>query len=195
MNWRIKRRSEEELKEAIAMGGKAAEDAIDHLDKEYYEAVIRFLMAKNARREDAQDIFQDALINLVISIQAGKFKGTSSLKTYLFAISHNLWLNKFNKLVKRERGLEFMPEESISDADIQLMDKEKRQTIESLFSLLGEGCTQVLWLWISDFSMDEIAQRLGYKNGQIARNKKHRCLKRLKKLIGEEESVRNLLLS
>ena len=60
---------------------------------------------------------------------------------------------------------------------------------------LGNACQKVLRLWAQHFSMTEIANELGYKNSQIAMNKKNRCLGKLRDSLEKNTSARESLKS
>ena len=71
---------------------------------------------------------------------------------------------------------------SISQDDFRPLEiEEKQKKLKRLFSQIGENCQRVLHLfYFHRLSMNAIAQELGLANEQVAKNKKSRCLKKLK---------------
>lgn len=71
----------------------------------YYPSVKNFITKNSGSEEDAEDIFQETILVLLEKVPKTDFNLTSSLKTYIFAISSNLWLKKLrdgSKMVKTE---------------------------------------------------------------------------------------------
>ena len=51
-----------------------------------------------------------------------------------------------------------------------------------LLNKLGEPCQQLLTLfYFNNYTMESIAETMGYKNDKVAKSQKVRCLKELKK--------------
>ena len=58
---------------------------------------------------------------------------------------------------------------------------DREETLIRLLRHLGEPCHSILKLFYFDsFSMESIANRLGYKNEHVAKAQKRRCIKELK---------------
>ena len=58
----------------------------------YYPAVERLVVRNSGMPAEAQDLFQETVLVLLSQVATADFTLTSSLKTYLLAISSNLWL-------------------------------------------------------------------------------------------------------
>ena len=56
---------------------------------------------------------------------------------------------------------------------------ENAKRLKFIYGLITEKCREVLDLWARSYTMEEIRDRLGYKNTQIVMNKKNTCLKRI----------------
>lgn len=136
--------------------------------------------------ESATDAFQDAMVSLHNNVVKGKlFELTSSLKTYLYAIGKNIIRKKFSKMnVSSEQG-----DDEIADTlTIEITDSialnERQQLVSSLLNSIGEPCRTILRLfYFKGFSMDSIAQRMEYKNENVAKTQKLRCISTLKKMV------------
>ncbi|MEM7105548.1 MAG: sigma-70 family RNA polymerase sigma factor [Bacteroidota bacterium] len=187
--------TDDQLVAAIRQGGKEAEKAIHSLYKDHRNQVIQFILSKNGSENDALDVFQDAVISLVTSIEEGKFKGGSTVKTYLFAISKRLWYRKFNRNTRDDKFRNDFEQKEVTDRDPEtlLLKKDRESKIEEVMNQLKPRSREVLMLWIRNYSMKEIAEIMGFKNEQVARNKKSNSLKELKDLIGKEHPVRKLI--
>lgn len=187
--------TDEVLIEAIQKGGKACDQALAYLYRTHMEKVIPFIMARNGSEEEAKDVFQDALVSLLMSIRKGSFEGKSSLQTFLFAISKNLWYRRFNRNQLSENYKANHVEETVEQSTpfVSLMDQDQQKTLEQLLAQLKPKCREVLNLWAQKYSMKEIAAQLGYSGEQVARNKKTACLKELKELVRTNPEIRALV--
>ncbi len=188
---------DEEIIKAIKAGGSSREKVTAYLYRQHIDEIIAFIKARKGSEEEARDVFQDALIQLLIAIEKDQFKGQSTLSTYLFAMSKNLWYRRFrrmgveknylNTLTDKERRLvEETPE-------TRVLSKDQEQILEELLNSLAKKCKEVLTLWSMKYSMREIAKRLGYKNEQIVRNRKNLCMKALKQLVSKNPNVKQII--
>lgn len=189
------RYTDQEIFVAIQQGGSACDKAIQYLYRKHLEKICSFVTGRNGSREEAKDVFQDAIVNLLVSIQEGKFEGKSSLGTYLYAISKNLWYRRFNRSLKQD--LLDSPEQSEEVAEdtpeLLLMADHQRELLEHLLDSLKAKCKEVLTMWSQKYSMKEIASQLEYRNEQVVRNKKNHCLKELKSLVRNSAEAQSLV--
>ena len=187
--------SDQELIAAIRSGGSACEMAMEYMYKKHIDRIVGFIVQRNGSREEAKDIFQDAVVNLLVSIRSGKFEGKSTLGTYLYAISKNLWYRRFNRSLRSDEiKAAQAPDETDSDTpEILLMNNDQEVLLSRLMDQLKDKCKGVLSMWAQKYSMKEIAEALGYGNEQVVRNKKNLCLKELKELVRKHPEVRNLV--
>jgi RNA polymerase sigma factor (sigma-70 family) len=70
----------------------------------------------------------------------------------------------------------------IVEATIQ--DDEQRHKMQLALEELGGKCREILYLfYYRGFSLEEIVEKLGYSNKDVAKSQKSRCLKSLKILV------------
>ena len=173
-------------------GGSACDQAMEYLYRHNVDQIVGFIVKRNGSREEAKDVFQDAMVNLLMSIRSGKFEGKSSLHTYLYAISKNLWYRRFNRSVRAD---EYKASNPTDDKDtitpeLTLISDDQHAQLMELMDKLKRNCKEVLYLWAQKYSMKEIAENLGYGNEQVVRNKKNHCLKELKELVRTHPEIR-----
>lgn len=138
--------------------------------------VKKYILANNGTGEDAKDIFQDALVILYKKIKANELTLSVPLKTYLFAVSKNCWLQELRK----RKNL------AITDSDhdlpeIVIDDEAGFSTAEAAFGLLGEKCRQLLILfYFKKKTYTEIAVALSFRSEHVAKNQKYRCIQKAK---------------
>lgn len=141
--------------------------------------------------EGAADVFQDAMVSLHNNIVKGKlFELSSSLKTYLYAIGKNIIRKKFNKMsVPSEQEEDIIADTLTTEIIDSIVLNERQQLVSSLLNNIGDPCRTILRLfYFKGFSMESIAQRMEYKNENVAKTQKLRCISTLKKMVRERYS-------
>ena len=147
-------------------------------------------------RDEARDIYQVSILTLQENIVNDKLKQLSSnLKTYLFAIGKHKFqeYRREENRISRHADAENLELEEISS--MEALDKEhKLQLMETSLDELGDPCRTLLELYyFHGMTMDEIADRLGYKNRDTTKNLKCKCIVRLRKIFHDALSrQRNL---
>ena len=137
--------------------------------------------------ETAADIFQDTLIIFHRNVVKGKLlELSSSLKTYIYAIGKNLIkdrLQKDKRIINKLDLVEHHPETFVHEKD-QLESDDRRKFVVKLLENMGEPCRSILRLYyFKCYSMEAIAESLKYKNDDVVKTQKLRCLNELKKQV------------
>lgn len=139
-------------------------------------SVSRYIRANHGTADDAQDIFQDALVILYKKVQSPGFTLTVSLSTYLHAVVKNCWWQELRRRKKMPPGdvpAEIAEETATEETGFQLAT--------TAFSLLGAKCKELLMLFYhQQKSLKEIARALAFSDERVAKNQKYRCLQKAK---------------
>lgn len=164
------------------------EDAtIRFLYRSCYELAGRYVVNNNGNWDDAQDIFQEVMIAFINLVKAGKFRGEASIKTFLYSLTKNIWLNELKKRGRaqvREMKYEKASDKTEQGINMALEAREANAGLMKLMDELGETCKKILLLfYYENQSMKEILDSLNYENEQVVRNKKYKCLKKLEELV------------
>ena len=149
---------------------------------------VRFMTHKlGGSFEEARDVFQDALVIFYEQVRRETFSLKAKISTYLYAVARNLWLNT---LKKRKLAHKFQLVQEKEGAGVEespmvgVLSKEREWIVKQAMEELKEDCRKILILSVFEhLPMKEIYQKMGFQNEQIARNKKHKCLKYLKKIV------------
>ncbi len=148
--------------------------------------MIKHLVLKNSGNEaDAEDVFQEAMVILYQKLNSPNFELTVQLKTYVYSICRNLWLNELNRRGRRKIGLKdyekYVETGYLFSVDWKERREETLNNVEKAMRYLGEKCQQILVLYYFDKkSMAEIAVEMDYTNADNAKNQKYKCLRQLK---------------
>lgn len=161
--------------------------AIRFLYREHFTLLIRYVMANSGSSQDAEDVFQEVIVAFVSLVRAGKFRGESSVKTFLFSLNKNIWLNELKRRGRAEaREEKYEKQNSQPDVtpDLAMEISQTKAELMKAIGQLGENCTKILLLfYFENRSMKDVLTHLPYENEQVVRNKKSKCLKKLEELI------------
>ncbi len=148
---------------------------------ELYPKIEKLILSKGGGKQDASDVFQEALIVLYRKLQSSEFTLTASLSTYLYSVSRYIWSDtqkKQSKILQNE--LDDIEAEVSKD----IHEEKKYRFAENAFSELGEGCQQLLLMFYhKKMSFKSIAKVMQFKSEKIAKNQKYKCLQKAKDIF------------
>ena len=173
--------------------GKGIDSALRFVYREYFELLSIYVSQHSGTLEDAEDVFQEVIVTFINLVQQDKFRGESSIKTFLFALNRNIWLNELKKRTRsqlREIKFETAKEKQEMDIAHYISEREGRQQVIATINRLGEVCREILLaFYYENLPMKEILDRLNYENEQVVRNKKYKCLKKLEELLNKDPAL------
>ncbi len=159
-------------------------EAYKLLYKFYYPSVKNLILRNNGIEDDAKDIFQETLIVLLEKVPKDDFKLTSSLKTFIFAISSNLWLKRLRdskKFVRTELDVyeKYLSDYEEAEEDIQKANSNK---VLKVFKTVTNKCITLLKaIFYDEKNIDTITKEFGYTNKHNAQNQKFKCLEQARR--------------
>lgn len=180
--------SDVELLADLRSGDKMNE-CIRRIYKEHFDQLSWFVLNNNGSRQDAEDIFQDVVVDFIDAVQKDKFRGESSVKTFLFSLNKFSWLNELkrrNRATKRE--MKFEKEHDMEEPDVSnfITGREAKIEVMKTIDRLGDTCKKILVMfYYENAAMKEILAQTEYENEQVLRNKKYKCLKQLEEILNK----------
>lgn len=167
--------------------------AIRFLYREHFELLSRYISSNSGSEQDAEDVFQEVVLAFIHLVQAGKFRGESSVRTFLFSLNRNIWLNELKRRGRaqaREERYEKQNEHPELTVDVAMELQQTRASLMETLEALGDNCKKILLLfYFENQSMKEILTQLPYENEQVVRNKKSKCLKKLEQLVKGDKQL------
>jgi RNA polymerase sigma-70 factor (ECF subfamily) len=159
---------------------------------EYLDALYGFAMTLTRNQAEAEDLVQETYLRAVRAF--GQLVPDSNLKSWLFVIMRNIWLNQIRHAHSRPNFVGLEPEEEGpaewldskgNDPHTALVRKLKREevraAIESLPQLYGEI---VVLRVIEGFSYQQIAKVLQCPVGTVM-SRLGRARQKLRSLLGQ----------
>jgi len=179
--------------------GTNTDDAIRHLYRTQYRMTSAYIRQNNGTDQDAEDIFQEVILVFIDVLKKEKFRGESSVSTFLYALTRNIWLNELKKRGRSKlRDEVFEKGKDRTDIDVShlIANREIRTQLMKLVESLGETCQKILLaFYFENLAMREILKTLNYENEQVVRNKKYKCLKQLEQMLAGKPALSKSLKS
>ena len=154
--------------------------ALTQLYRQAFPAVRRLVQRQGGSAQDAQDVFQDALVVFYEQAVGGTLELTASAGTYLVSIARHRWQHELRRRAR-------LPHEALPDDAQALAAEESEAAAEPAFALLdyverlGAKCKNMLLsFYYFQQPLNQIAAANGYRSVRSATVQKFKCLERLR---------------
>lgn len=168
------------------------EKAFSRLYK-YFPKVEKHILINSGSKEEALDIFQDALIILYRKVQDLKEDSPIKIDGFLINTCKLLWSNELRKKKVRngdDTGIESL--ESQDEIEEKIEKENKFKLLENVIKNLGSKCRSILEMfYYKSYSMESIAKKFGYKTVKSAKVQKYKCMESARKLALEITNENN----
>lgn len=145
--------------------------------RDHYESIFRFC-ARRVGRDRAADLAQETFLTAQKALP--KFRGESSLSTWLFGIAHNECRRDARKRKTEPLTLEIEPGHAIEDREGAIVDREALRQAMSRLSL--EHREVILLHEVEGLTYDEVAQILDIPVGTV-KSRLHHAFANLRKTL------------
>ena len=180
-----------ELLEGLAQN---REDALLAIHQLAFPAILRLIQANQGLRQDAEDLFQEALIVVYLRHQQRNLTLNCRLSTFIYAICRNMWMERVRRQSKQvqldESQLEIV---DLSPSTLEAIEENEKNLIMNRYlGQLGEDCQKLLKLFFAGNSMKDIAREMNYSSDRYARKRKFGCKKVLLDLVRKDPRYQEL---
>ncbi|MBR6984865.1 MAG: sigma-70 family RNA polymerase sigma factor [Ruminococcus sp.] len=160
-------------------------EELDEIYRLYAGDVYRYLFSLCRNEHLAQDLLQDVMLKAVTGFD--KFRGDSSVKTWLFTIAKNLYLNHVKRADNRNLPIEEEVLRSEDNLEERIMDQSQALHIHRLVHSLDDPYREVFTLRVfAELKFDDIGAVFG-KTGNWARVSYYRAKEKILSMMKEEQ--------
>jgi len=165
-------------------------NAFGMLYKEYFVMVNRFVINNNGRTDDAEDIFQDTMLVLIHKLREDDFELTASIKTYIMAISKNLWLKKLRTAYRETEFTDIHDNQFYEEINIAIeQEKSYKDKVQNYLNKITTHCQQLINdIFFKEKSIEQIQKDFNYSSKHNAQNQKHKCFEQIRKVKDQEDN-------
>ncbi len=182
---------EREIIDSIQQAGTERKKGEERLFNRFAYLIKEGIHKYSLLQEEAFDLYSDTIISAIEKIADGSFQERSSLKTWVYQIFHNKYVDLLRKKSTNKNSIHRTLSISdllfqVSDASKtivqELMDKTDWEVLRQKLNQLGANCKQMLLLWAEGYTDKEIAGSMEYKTSDVVKTSRLRCLEKLKQL-------------
>lgn len=162
--------------------------------KENFFKVRAFVIKNNGQQQDAEDVFQKALMQLAVRYKKEPFEINSSFEAYLFTVCKNLWRRELNKSKLRVTNNDFIePKDDNEDIAMALLEQKRWDLFNDCLNLISENCKQILKLFFAKIPYAEIMNKFEYNSETVVRQRVFKCKNKLKELVRGDHRFSTLI--
>ncbi|PID92604.1 MAG: hypothetical protein CSA96_02345 [Bacteroidetes bacterium] len=170
---------------------------LEYIYENSFESVQQLVLYNSGSEDDAEDLFQDALVVIFKQLRADPdFELRSRFSTYIYSIARLIWMKRLKQIKKLdidplnrdlEESIEFEEPLPVQDKDLQF------SIYQRVLKTIPEDCQDILRLTAKDVSAREIARKLGFRSEGYVRKRRHHCKKFLIGKIKEDPDYQALI--
>lgn len=155
--------------------------------------VKSYIIKNGGKNEDAEDVFQKALIQLAVRYKKEKFVINTSFEAYLFTVCKNLWRRELNKEKNRVTNLDVVNlKDESGDVAFQILEQKRWELFSECLEQISENCKNVLKLYFSKTPYSKMVKMLKYSSETVARQRVFKCKNKLKQIISKDNRFETL---
>ena len=160
--------------------------------RECYPMVEKMILNTGGFTDQAEDIFQEAMIIVYRKIITGKFELTCKFSTYIYAICKKIWIQEKRKSKRKvtsiEDTIDIVEEPGYSEPDDQVLN----EIVGKHFNELSKDCQKILKMHFNKVNISDIQKVMGYDSSHYAMDRKYRCKKSLIKRIINDPKFKSI---
>lgn len=166
------------------------ERGLTALYSQYKQVFLGYVRRFGGGPEDHIEVYHDVVLAFYDIWLNGRYDASrASISTLLCAIGKNKLLTRLGKQAKHEEWTELTPMIDSPDDATEAPEEFLLAIVEKAMDAMGDGCKEIIKLfYYQKCSVNEIVERLGYKNENVVKAHKSRCMKRLKDLVQSTSS-------
>ena len=170
-------------------------NVLDFIYKSFFQQIKIFINKNSGTDEDAQDIYQDAILVIYQKSKIDNLTLNCSFSTYLFSVCRLLWLKQLKERKRKKLYIEDSGKFVELDEGItELFEyNEKQKLFQDHFKKLSYNCQKILELFLARISLKEIANILSYKSESYVKKRKSKCKDKLVDNIKSDPEFKNIV--
>jgi len=170
---------------------------LQYIYKNFYSKINFFIKKNSGDDDDANDIFQEAIIIIFRKLKANELVLDCTFETYLYSVCRFLWLKQLEKRKIEKEKIKDNHEynEDLYDDGLEKVAdlNERYRLYQKHFTNLGKDCQKILQLYFDKVPLKNIAQIMGFKSEKYAKKRKFKCKEYLIKSIKQDLEYNKIL--
>ncbi len=154
---------------------------------ELFPKAEKYILQNSGSKQEALDIFQEALIVLYKKYQSDN---TIKLDGFLLNTCRFLWKNELRKKkIRQGSGVELEYLMSTDESEFILEQEQRFRLLEGVLRQVSAKCREIFKLfYIESLSMAKVAKKIGFKSVESAKVQKYKCMVYARNLVIQQKS-------
>lgn len=149
-----------------------------------YPRVKAFIYHNKGSDKDAEDVFHNALFQLIVRAKTTGVVIKTSFEAYFLVVCKNLWYKEINKRKKEIRYDDAIKINQKTDYHVDcILQQERWDLFRDKFLKLSSNCQELLKDYFAKVSYDAIVHKFSYKTKNTAFQRIFKCKARLTQLV------------
>jgi len=148
--------------------------------------VVRMIIAKGGNELQAKDVFQQAILAILLDLKTRNILLKASFEAYLKRICYFKFIDLCRKQkikLRNEEPLRLISEED-ENADNTMQKEDRLNLIEQCFQRLSEDCKTIINGKLKGIKAKNIMEKINFtKSANAFYQKRFDCMRRLRELI------------
>ena len=162
---------------------------IKEIYSKIYPKIVSYILNNKGKKDDALDVFQDALMYIIIT-QKEKRTVILSFEAYLFVVCKNIWKKSLKNKVIETDFLTLVDKET--DLSTFILEQKSFDFYMAKFNLLSENCKEILSVYFNGATYEEILIEYAYATINTVRQRVFKCRAKLIELIKEDKEFQKI---
>lgn len=144
-------------------------------------------------QDDARESLHQAISVFYTHVMEDKYNAAlSAVSTYIVKIAVQIYYTRRRSEIRRFRTVDRVSEETSSaifDPSELAETEHRKNLLETVLSVAGDRCKQLLKLRSADYSMSEIAEIMGYRSQDVVKNAALDCRKKINEFLAGKPAL------
>lgn len=159
-----------------------------------FPKVLSFIRLNRGTEEDAKEVFQNAIFQIIVRTKTKNLIIKSSLDGYIYVVCRNLWFQELKNRKKEVRNDIFLnAEEKIEKEISSILFQERWDLFEEKLDLLSTNCKEILKEFFKKVPYSKIVKKFNYSNENTAFQRVFKCKKKLADLVKNDTRYKDLI--
>ena len=160
--------------------------AFEYIHEMLFETVRYMITSNKGSEQDAEDLYQEAIICLTVNLDDQNYKIKENFSGYFIGICRKMWIDKLRDRSRESFFDDTRSPDVLSDRMDRNLQRDKQQDLFwTILARLKRECQKIIKYRLDKTPYSEIATSLGLTAATV-RTKKYECNKKLNKLIKED---------
>lgn len=165
------------------------DSVIKEIYSKIYPKIVSFILKNKGKTDDALDVFQDALMYIIIT-QKEKRTVILSFEAYLFVVCKNIWKKSLKSRVIKTDVVTLVDKET--DLSEFIVEQKSFDFYLEKFDLLSDNCKEILSVYFNGATYEEILIEYAYATINTVRQRVFKCRAKLTELIKQDKEFQKI---